>query len=181
MFRNRRDRLVIFRLSQAEYQKLKDASERNGARNLSDFTRGEVLKALNSRADGNHVEHTFSSMQQSMAELKATMLRLQSVLEGVNNAKSAAGSEILVAGIDLRLRLLLSAHRVRPDTSRGRRAGDSRGQSSRAGDRRQRPDRCLGIRRAGTGPHGARERRRIRPPSDAQTAGEGAGPDAGRT
>jgi uncharacterized protein (DUF1778 family) len=92
MFRNRRDRLVIFRLSQDEYQMLKAASERNDARNLSDFTRGEVLKALNSRADGNHVEHTFSSMEQSMAELKATMLRLQSVLEGVNNAKSAAGS-----------------------------------------------------------------------------------------
>ena len=92
MFRNRRDRLVIFRLSQDEYQMLKAASERKGARNLSDFTRGEVLNALNSRADGNHVEHTFSSMEQSMAELKATMLRLQSVLEGVNNAKSAAGS-----------------------------------------------------------------------------------------
>ena len=71
---------------------LKAASERKGARNLSDFTRGEVLNALNSRADGNHIEQTFSSMQQSMAELKATMLRLQSVLEGVNNAKSAAGS-----------------------------------------------------------------------------------------
>jgi prefoldin subunit 5 len=55
-------------------------------------TRGEVLNARNSRAAGNHVEQTFSSMEQSMAELKATMLRLQSVLEGVNNAKSIAGS-----------------------------------------------------------------------------------------
>ena len=71
---------------------LKAASERNGARNLSDFTRGELLNALNTRADGNHVGQTFSSMEQSMAELKATMLRLQSVLEGVNNAKSTAGS-----------------------------------------------------------------------------------------
>jgi hypothetical protein len=31
-------------------------------------------------------------MEQSMAELKATMLRLQSVFEGVNNAKSTTGS-----------------------------------------------------------------------------------------
>lgn len=92
MCRNRRDRLVIFRLSQDEYQLLKDASERNGARNLSDFTRGELLNALNPRADGNHVEQTFSSMEQSMAELKATMLRLQSVLEGVSNAQSTVGS-----------------------------------------------------------------------------------------
>jgi len=92
MYRNRRDRLVIFRLSQDEYEMLKAASERNGARNLSDFTRGELLNALNSRAAGNHFGQTSSSMEQSMAELKATMLRLQSVLEGVNNAKSAAGS-----------------------------------------------------------------------------------------
>lgn len=79
---------MIFRLSQDEYEKLKAASESNGARNLSDFTRGEVLNALNSRA-GNHLEQRFSSMAQDMAELQAAMLRLQSILEGVNNAKSA--------------------------------------------------------------------------------------------
>jgi uncharacterized protein (DUF1778 family) len=92
MCRNRRDRLVIFRLSQDEYQMLKAASERHGARNLSDFTRGEVLSVLNSRETGNHIERSFSSMQQNMAELQATMLRLQSVLEGMHNAKSTAGS-----------------------------------------------------------------------------------------
>jgi hypothetical protein len=86
MFHNRRDRLVIFRLSQDEYEKLKAASERNGARNLSDFTRGEILNALNSRAAGN-VEQT---LQQNMADLKATMLSLQTALEGVNHVKSTA-------------------------------------------------------------------------------------------
>jgi uncharacterized protein with PIN domain len=86
MFRNRRDRLVIFRLSQDEYEKLKAASERTGARNLSDFTRGEILNALNSRAAGN-VEQT---LEQNMADLKATMLSLQTALEGVNHVKSTA-------------------------------------------------------------------------------------------
>jgi uncharacterized protein with PIN domain len=86
MFRNRRDRLVIFRLSQDEYEKLKAASERTGARNLSDFTRGEILNALNSRAAGN-VEQT---LEQNMADLKATMLSLQTALEGVNRVKSTA-------------------------------------------------------------------------------------------
>jgi hypothetical protein len=88
MFHNRRDRLVIFRLSQEEYQMLKAASERHGARNLSDFTRSEVLSVLNSQEGGNHIERSFSSIKQNMAELQATMLRLQAVLEGVNNAKS---------------------------------------------------------------------------------------------
>jgi hypothetical protein len=108
MYRNRRDRLVIFRLSQDEYQLLKAASERHGARNLSDFTRGEVLNALNSRpagnpaensaessagnSAGNGVEQAFSSMEQSMAELKEIMLHLQSVLEGLNNAKSTVAT-----------------------------------------------------------------------------------------
>jgi len=90
MFHNRRDRLVIFRLSQDEYEKLKAASERTGARNLSDFTRGEILNALNSQAPGNHVEQALGSIQQNMADLKATMLSLQTVLEGVNHVKSTA-------------------------------------------------------------------------------------------
>lgn len=83
---------MIFRLSQDEYEKLKAASERQGARNLSDFTRGEVLNALNSRAAGNHVEQALGSIEQSVAELKATMQSFQCVLEGVYNAKSTGGS-----------------------------------------------------------------------------------------
>ena len=81
---------MIFRLSQDEYEKLKAASERNGARNLSDFTRGEILNALKSQAPGNHVEQTLGSIQQNMADLKATMLSLQTALEGVNHVKSTA-------------------------------------------------------------------------------------------
>ena len=90
MFRNRRDRLVIFRLSQDEYDKLKAASERNGARNLSDFTRGEILNSLNSRPDGNHVDLTIGSIQQNVDDIKADMLSLQTALEGVNHVKSTA-------------------------------------------------------------------------------------------
>jgi len=89
MCNNRRNRLVVFRLSEEEYVRLKTASERNGARNLSDFTRGEVLSFLNVRVAGNFLDEKFSSMEQSMAELRATIIRLQSVLEGVSNAKSA--------------------------------------------------------------------------------------------
>jgi len=85
MCRNRRDRLVIFRLSQDEYQTLKAASESQGARSISDFTRGEVLSSLK-RAAGNHNGQTFNSIEQRMAELQAIMLRLQSVLEGVDSS-----------------------------------------------------------------------------------------------
>jgi len=66
--------LVIFHLSQDEYQMLKAGSKRHGARNLSDFTRGEVLSVLNSREAGNHIEQSFSSIEQSIAELKPPCL-----------------------------------------------------------------------------------------------------------
>jgi len=56
MCNNRRNRLVVFRLSEEEYVRLKTASERNGARNLSDFTRGEVLSFLNVRVAGNFLD-----------------------------------------------------------------------------------------------------------------------------
>ncbi|MGC9950105.1 MAG: hypothetical protein ABSF64_27385 [Bryobacteraceae bacterium] len=93
MSRNRRERLVVFRLSQDEYLKLKAASESSGARNLSDFTRGEVLSFLNSQAAGARLDETLGPVVNCMAELQETMLRLQSTLEGLNNnATSAAGS-----------------------------------------------------------------------------------------
>ena len=44
-----RDRIVNFRLSQDEYRILQEASEARGARNISDFTRSEVLAFLMSR------------------------------------------------------------------------------------------------------------------------------------
>lgn len=71
---------------------LKDASKRTGARNLSDFTRSEVLNVVNSQSDRNQTANWFSSMEQGMAELKITMLRLQSILEGVSNVKNNGGS-----------------------------------------------------------------------------------------
>jgi len=43
-----RNRIVVFRLSQDEYRSLQDACIRAGARNLSDFTRSEVLERLDS-------------------------------------------------------------------------------------------------------------------------------------
>jgi hypothetical protein len=88
----RRDRLVVFRLSQDEYQKLKTASESNGARSLSDFTRSEIMNLLDSRTGGSLRDETLSSMAHSMNELHGAMLRLQSILEGVSYAKTVAGS-----------------------------------------------------------------------------------------
>ena len=64
----RRDRFVLFRLSQDEYQLLRAACEEQGAASISSFARSEILKALNgSRPTG--VSEQLSSLQSSLKRL----------------------------------------------------------------------------------------------------------------
>jgi hypothetical protein len=75
-----RNRIVVFRLSQEEYRLLKEACDRAGARNLSDFTRSEVLECLNSDAFGGHLARRFTSLEQQIAVMQ---YQLNNVLQGV--------------------------------------------------------------------------------------------------
>lgn len=79
-----RNRLVVFRLSQEEYSSLKQACDRAGARNLSEFTRSEVLEYLQADAVGSHLNRHFNSLEQRIAVMQ---LQLTSLLEGVFNAE----------------------------------------------------------------------------------------------
>ena len=79
-----RNRIVVFRLSQEEYRSLQEACNRAGARNLSDFTRSEVLDRLNSDASGGHTAHRFASLEQQIA---AMQFQLNNLLQGVNHAE----------------------------------------------------------------------------------------------
>jgi hypothetical protein len=78
-----RNRIVVFRLSQDEYRLLKEACDRAGARNLSDFTRSEILECLNSDALGGHLAHRFASLEQQIAVLQ---FQLNNLLQGVFHA-----------------------------------------------------------------------------------------------
>jgi len=75
-----RNRIVVFRLSQEEYESLKEACGRAGARNLSDFTRSEVLECLNSDAFGGHLARRFISLEQ---RIEFMQFQLNSLLQGV--------------------------------------------------------------------------------------------------
>jgi hypothetical protein len=74
-----RNKIVVFRLSQEEYRTLQDASLRAGARNLSDFTRSEVLQFLNSDA-ASPMARRFASLEQQIAFMQ---LQLNNLLQGV--------------------------------------------------------------------------------------------------
>ena len=78
-----RNRIVVFRLSQDEYRSLKEACDRVGARNLSDFTRSEVLERQNSDASGGHVAHRFESLEQQIAVMQ---FQLNNLLQGLFHA-----------------------------------------------------------------------------------------------
>jgi hypothetical protein len=75
-----RNRIVVFRLSQEEYRSLQEACNRAGARNLSDFTRSEVLECLNSDAFGGHLARRFTSLEQQIAVMQ---FQLNNLLQGV--------------------------------------------------------------------------------------------------
>lgn len=75
-----RNRIVVFRLSQEEYRLLQEACSRAGARNLSDFTRSEVLVCLNSDAHGGHFAQRFASLEQQIAVMQ---FQLNNLLQGV--------------------------------------------------------------------------------------------------
>ncbi len=75
-----RNRIVVFRLSQDEYRSLQDACIRAGARNLSDFTRSEVLERLDADAVGGPLSRRFASLEQQIATMQ---FQLNNLLQGV--------------------------------------------------------------------------------------------------
>jgi hypothetical protein len=82
-----RNRIVVFRLSQEEYRSLQEACNRAGARNLSDFTRSEVLECLDTDASGGPLARRFAALERQIA---AVQFQLNSLLQGVfhENVKS---------------------------------------------------------------------------------------------
>jgi hypothetical protein len=66
---NPRNRVVVFRLTEEEYRSLKAACSAAGRRNLSDYTRSELLLAL--RADGADmaIQRRFQEIDHKLRDL----------------------------------------------------------------------------------------------------------------
>ena len=65
-----RNRILIFRLTQDEYDALQSASAGNGARSLSEFARDRLLGAL-----------ARSPIDQQISELRTSVARITQLLE----------------------------------------------------------------------------------------------------
>jgi hypothetical protein len=89
MTKRPRNRIVVFRLSQEEYRALKEACDRCGARNLSDFTRSEVLDFLNSGTRPDRFKLRLAAFEGEIAGLKASIAHLNQLLEGAAHVEPA--------------------------------------------------------------------------------------------
>jgi hypothetical protein len=77
----RRDRFVLFRLSQDEYQRLRSACEEDGAASISAFARSEILKVLD--RDKVLDRSGFSAVSEQVSSLQSSMELITQMLEGI--------------------------------------------------------------------------------------------------
>ncbi len=71
-----RNRVVIFRLTQDEYDSLKDACSEKGSRNLSEFTRSELLTVARPDSIGAMIRKRFSEIERKLGELQSSLDQL---------------------------------------------------------------------------------------------------------
>lgn len=71
----RRNRIVVFRLTQEEYASLQNACVHVGARNISDFARKALLNSMS--GDGR------PALDQRMAELESAVRQVRDLVERI--------------------------------------------------------------------------------------------------
>jgi hypothetical protein len=84
----RRDRVVVFRLTQDEYEELKTVCTVRGARNISDFARSELLTAIEQeRRPETQLHGRLSDVDQKLSNLESKIQRMAHLLEGMASRK----------------------------------------------------------------------------------------------
>ncbi|HUO31454.1 MAG TPA: hypothetical protein VMU80_19680 [Bryobacteraceae bacterium] len=67
-------------MSQDEYKALKDACDRRGSRNLSEFARTEMLAYLADNPAEENLNKRFTSIEQAIASLETSVSELNNLL-----------------------------------------------------------------------------------------------------
>jgi hypothetical protein len=74
-FSKQRNRVVVFRLTQDEYEDLKGACLERGQRTLSEFARSELLSAIRSDSIRNIIQTRFAEFERKLAELQMSIVQ----------------------------------------------------------------------------------------------------------
>ena len=84
----RRNRVVVFRLTQDEYEDLKTVCSVRGARNISDFARSELLTSIEQeRRPETLVQVRLSDVDKKLTSLESKIQRMSQLLEGMADRK----------------------------------------------------------------------------------------------
>jgi uncharacterized protein (DUF1778 family) len=75
-----RNRIVVFRLTQEEYRLLQEACRAKGGRNLSDFTRSELMGFVKTDRVLELVQERFRALEESLLPLQRTLARAMELL-----------------------------------------------------------------------------------------------------
>ena len=76
MPRSRKNRTVVFRLTQAEYDRVRLACDAAGARTLSEYTRSELLDCCETDSQGSTNLKRFHAIDEKLEELKGMVKRI---------------------------------------------------------------------------------------------------------
>src|ERR1017187_1801307 len=71
-----RNRVVFFRITEGEYEKLREVLSHDGARSLSDFMRNELLDYIHSGTTSERLYRRLDALEQQIQELKSTTVSL---------------------------------------------------------------------------------------------------------
>ncbi len=93
---NPRNRLVNFRLSEAEFEQLRAACQENGARSVSEFARTAVLGSLENGAPQNRASpERLEHLEGKVSELEVRIEQLLRLLSlcGIGSGELTTGAE----------------------------------------------------------------------------------------
>lgn len=79
---NPRNRIVVFRLSQDEFATLKCACAEKGGRNLSEFTRSELLNFLHAQPPEYLIHNKLDRIERQLTGMRSDMHELSHLRDG---------------------------------------------------------------------------------------------------
>jgi len=77
----KRDRIVVFRLTQDEYKLLQKACTRTGARTISDFTRSQLLDRAATTPKEERLEARLDKFDKRLAEVHSAVRNISRLLK----------------------------------------------------------------------------------------------------
>ena len=94
MTANQRNRIVVFRVTQEEYNSLKTASAAAGSRNISDYTRSGLLELSHAHSVKDTIERRFFEIDNKLDALQKLLSRLLSDRRVETSGGSSTAAEV---------------------------------------------------------------------------------------